>query len=113
MTKPTLGLREQLAQCKHELQASEARFRNVIVRNADGILIVDRVGVVRFMNQAAETLLGRKAEELREFLFGFPLVDGETTEVDILRRQGEISIAEMRVVTTDWEGASASLVLLH
>ena len=35
-------------QTEQELRSSAANFRSVIVRNADGIIIVDRQGVVRF-----------------------------------------------------------------
>ena len=55
------------------LQSSEANLRKIIEKNADGIVIVDRDGLVRYVNPAAETLFGRKAEELIGELFGFPL----------------------------------------
>ena len=91
------------------LQSSEAYLRKIIEKNADGIIIVERNGVVCFTNPAAEALWGRKAEELRGQLFGFPAVVGETTEVDIIRRGGETRAAEMRVVEMDWEGKSSCL----
>ena len=69
-----------LEQRTRELEASEARFRNVISKIADGIIIVDREGIVRFINPAAESLFDRRAEELIGTVFGFPLVAGETTE---------------------------------
>ena len=100
---------EQLRRTKVALALSEARFRNMIERDADGILIVDGNGVVCFTNPAAEALWGLKAEELRGQLFGFPAVAGETTEVDIIRRGGETRAAEMRVVEMDWEGKSSCL----
>ena len=50
-------LEQQLQACQQDLEASRARFWNVIERNIDGILVVDREGVVRFANPAAEELL--------------------------------------------------------
>jgi DNA-binding NarL/FixJ family response regulator len=100
---------EQLRSAKVALALSEARFRNMIDRDADGILIVDGDGIVRFSNPGAEALWGRKAEELRGQLFGFPAVAGETTELDIIRKGGETRAAEMRVVEMDWEGKSSCL----
>jgi PAS domain S-box-containing protein len=91
------------------LQASEAHLRKIIEKNADGILIVDRNGVVCFANPAAEALWGRKGEELRGQLFGFPLVAGETTELDIVHGKVGKIIAEMRVVEMDWGGKSSCL----
>src|SRR5687768_8829077 len=86
-----------LEQRTRELQASEARFRSVINRNVDGIIIIDKGGIVRFLNPAAELLFGRKADYLLGEMFGFPLVAGETTEIDIIRRNDRTATVEMRV----------------
>ncbi len=40
------------------LQSREANLRKIIEKNADGIIIVDSNGVVRFANPAAEALFG-------------------------------------------------------
>ena len=61
-------------QAGKELRSSEANFRSVIDRNADGIVIVDHQGAVRFLNPAAETILDRKTEEVLGETFGFPVL---------------------------------------
>lgn len=104
---------EQLRRIKGALALSEARFRNMIEKDADGILIVDSNGVVRFANPAAEVLFSCKAEEFLGQLFGFPLVAGETTELDIVHGKAGKIIAEMRVVEMDWEGERAYLASLR
>jgi PAS domain S-box-containing protein len=96
-----------------ELHTSEARFRSIIEKNADGIVIVDTDGIVRFVNPAAETLLGFKSVELLGEMFGFPVVAGENIELDVLRRDGSTAVAEMRVVETRWEGATAYVASLR
>ena len=95
------------------LQLSEANLRKIIEKNADCIIIVDRNGMVRFVNPAAEALFGRKAEELIGELFGFPLTAGEATEIDIIRRDGGTRMAEVRVAEMDWEGKNAYLASVH
>ncbi len=55
------------------LSASEANLRNIIEKNADGILVVSHDGIVRFVNPAAETLFGRNAKKLLGHPFGFPV----------------------------------------
>ena len=97
---------------RRELERSEARFRAVIERNADAIVVVDTTGVIRFVNAAATTLFGASREQLLGSPFGFPLVTDETTEVD-LPRGGEPRVAEMRVVETEWEGEPACLASLR
>ena len=113
MNEQTSELERLLDQRTLELKASEERFRNLIVRNADGVIIVDRAGVLSFINPAAEALFNQSAEPLLGSVFGFPLVAGETTEIDILRPGGRTVVAEMRVVETEWEGRPAFLASLR
>ena len=98
----------ELDHCRAALAASEARFRNVIEKNADGTVVVSRDGLVLYMNPAAERLFGCLAGDCVGTLFGVPVVPDEVTELD-LPRCGPGAIAEMRVVETEWEGRPAYL----
>lgn len=107
-----LRVQERTAELSHanqELQAKESRFRTIIERNADGMIIVDSQGIVRFVNPAAEHLFHRCADELLGESFGFPVVAGETAELDVIRQDGKPGIVEMRVVEIEWEGERAFL----
>jgi len=122
-----------------DLNASEARFHNVIAKNADSIVIVNKKGVVCFVNPSAESLFGCKEEELfgQEF-FGTLVVEGSAcdlemdtdiihqvgetetagirvvqTEVEVIRKEQENAVVEMRVVETEWEGEMAYLATLR
>ena len=91
-----------------------SRLRAIIESLADGIVIVDRRGVIRFANPAAARLFTRSPEDLVGTPLGSPLVAGETTEMEIVRRGGgEVVYAELRVVDTDWEGETVELVSLR
>ena len=90
------------------------RLRAIIESLADGIVIVDHSGVIRFANPAAARLFTRSPETLVGTALGVPLVAGETTEMEIVRRGGgEVVYAELRAVDTDWEGEKAELVSLR
>jgi signal transduction histidine kinase len=106
------NLRRELERRTRELERSEARFRDVIERNADAIVVVDDKGVIRFVNSAATRLLGASREQLLGSPFGFPLVTDETTELD-LPRNGDPLVAEMRVVESEWEGKPACIASLR
>ena len=95
------------------LQDSEARFRKIIEKDADSIVIVNGDGIIRFVNPAAESFLGRKREELLGELFGFPLTVGKATEIDVIRKGGERAVAEMRGVEMNWDGEPAYLASLR
>jgi hypothetical protein len=106
-------LKTQLQKQQRELQASEARFRNIIEKNADSIIIVDMKGMVRFVNPAAEALFGRKAGDFLGESFGFPVVTGEAKELAIIRGDGKPATGEMRVVEIEWKGKSAYLTSIR
>jgi signal transduction histidine kinase len=106
-------LKELIHQQTLELRESEARFHNIVSITTDGIVIVDGFGMILFVNPAAEYLFGRTAGELQGEPFGFPIVAGETTELDIANREGKPLIAEMRVVDTEWERKPAYLATLR
>jgi len=109
-------LKKEIAErnkAEQALKASEANLHKVIVTSPDGIVIVNRDGIVQFVNPAAESLFGRKAEELVGELFGFPVMSGEVVEVDIVNHGGGAGISEMRVAETEWNGQNAYLVLLQ
>jgi diguanylate cyclase (GGDEF)-like protein/PAS domain S-box-containing protein len=88
-------------------------LEHVALALADGIVVVDQDGVVRFCNPAAAELFDRSVAELTGALFGFPLTAGETTELDIIRRNGDLRITELRVVSTAWAGEPATLASLR
>jgi len=110
--KVVLGMVEDITTRKRAekaLEASRASFHNIVEMSADGVVVTDSNGVIRFVNQALESLLNHKADELLGEMFDFPVVAGETTEIDIVRRDGKPGVAEMRVVETKWDGETAYL----
>jgi signal transduction histidine kinase len=90
------------------------RLRAIIESLADGIVIVDSRGFIRFANPAAARLFTRSPEALLGTSLGIPLVAGETTEMEIVRRGGgDVIYAELRVVDTEWQGETMELVSLR
>jgi signal transduction histidine kinase len=71
----------------------------VIAALADGIVAVDKDGVIRICNPAAEELLGRPSGELIGTPFGYPVVKGESTEIDLMLPGGQTRVVEMRATT--------------
>ena len=95
------------------LHVSEENLTSIIAASPSGLVVVGRDGITQFVNPAAESLFGHKAEELLGQLFGLPLIKDETTEIDVVHRGEESGTAEMWVVDTVWGGQNAYLVLLH
>ena len=95
-----------------ELEAGKIRIRKIIECDADGLVVLDQAGIAHFVNPAAERILGRAGPDVLGRLFGFPILVGETTELDIVSPSGETKVVEMRVVEIDWQGEPAHLASL-
>ncbi|MBU1524689.1 MAG: PAS domain S-box protein [Candidatus Omnitrophica bacterium] len=98
------------------LQTSEAQLRTIIEKNPDGIIIVDKDGIVLFFNEVAMFLFNRRRKEFIGKPFAIPLVAGDLTEIDIVRTEKEFGasgVAQMRTAEINWEGKSAYLVSIR
>ena len=110
--KLTEGLRERA----ETLQRQELYLRATLtslVNFSDALVVLDQRHKVRFMNPAAEALLGIQAETSMGQSLPFPVAKQHATEVAIDTHSGQTLIAEMRVVETEWEGQAALLVALR
>ena len=106
-------MRGIVADERQEPQSEPSRLRSIIDHMADGIVIVDGAGVIRFANPAAERLFGRAMSALVDHDLGFPLVRSEAAVVDVVRPNQQTVTAELRSVEITWEGESAYLISLR
>ncbi|KRQ93397.1 hypothetical protein CQ10_07385 [Bradyrhizobium valentinum] len=90
-----------------------AEIRFLIEKNADGIIVVDEMGIVLFANPAAEQIFGRSSDSLIGSPIGIPFVAGEMTEIAIHKPGGDQIDAEIRVVETVWDHRPARLASLR
>jgi HD-GYP domain-containing protein (c-di-GMP phosphodiesterase class II)/DNA-binding response OmpR family regulator len=104
---------EQRQDTEKALHMSEINFRNMIYSNADGILILDENSIVKFMNPAAESIFGTKAEHFIGQTFEHLIILEKPTELDITIGDGKSMVAEMRVMETEWEGKKVYLASLR
>ncbi|HET6765455.1 MAG TPA: ATP-binding protein [Longimicrobiaceae bacterium] len=111
-TTPTPAGSEPPPRRRASDRPEENGVRRIVERLADGVVVVDGEGVIRFANPAAEALFGRPAEELAGSPFGFAVTDGRA-EIDVLRRGNGVVSAELRAVDVDWEGQPMRLVSLR
>ncbi|HYC53225.1 MAG TPA: PAS domain S-box protein, partial [Gemmatimonadaceae bacterium] len=89
------------------------RLRSIVERLADGIVILDASGAIRFANPAAEALFGRPLASLKGAELGFPSVVGDASEIEIIRPGGAMVTAELRVVETQWDDEDVRLVSIR
>ena len=97
-----------------EAERAGRRLRAVVEANADGMLIVDERGIVRFANESARTLFGQTGVPLVASVLGVPVVEeNQAVEMDGPELAGERPRLEMRAKRLDWEGSPAHLVVLR
>lgn len=103
----------ELKDLKKAHRSLRGSFDGIVQRSVEGVLVVDKEGIILFANEAAERLFGKKKSELEGECLGIPLVPGKTMEMNIIRESGDPGIAELSETETEWEGNPAHLVLLY
>ena len=106
-------LRAEIERLHQEKAAAEHRFYNIIVHNADGILVLDQEHKIRFCNPAAEDILGRSCAELEGSVLGYLLVDEDKAELDIVHPERDRRLVEMRLSRTEWQREPVTLAVLR
>ena len=96
-----------------EAEAARAHTRMILDASLDAVVVLDTEGFVRYLNPAAEAMFARKAGDMLGRPLNLPVADDETTEMEIVRRNGEKGTAEIHTVQVDWDGAQARLATLR
>jgi diguanylate cyclase (GGDEF)-like protein/PAS domain S-box-containing protein len=94
------------------LRQSEERLQQIVNGTADGILILNRKGIVLFSNSAASMLFGHPMEDLLGLDMRLPLKITDTHEMQVIRKTDRGMATrdlEMKLSRTLWEGEFAYL----
>lgn len=86
------------------------RWPPIVEQLEDGLLVLDRAGVIRYANAAAATLLGRPAAQLVGAPFGLPLTGPGITELAL---GPQATPVRLRIVDVGGHGDSTWLVTLR
>lgn len=89
------------------------RFMRLIEGAADGMVVVGSKNAIRYLNPAAETLFGWKAERMLGKPFPHDLSRRSASELKIPFEGASERIAELRVADIDWEDEPAKLATLR
>ena len=93
------------------LAQKDSDLIGIIETSADSILVFDNDGIVKFINPAAKKLFRNLLVVGDEF--AYPIVNGETTELDLIAADGKRYVAEMRVTAIEWDNQSCCLAMLR
>jgi DNA-binding response OmpR family regulator len=95
-----------------EVSYHRALIQIIIEKNADGLIVLNQKGVVRFVNPAATEILNRSEKDMLNQVIDFPLVKN-STEFEIFHKGGENRYVELRVAEINWEGESSYLMAIR
>jgi PAS domain S-box-containing protein len=95
------------------LKKRQQEYRNLFLLNTEAMLILDPDFSIIFANPAAEKIFGRSSEALSGVPFGYPVITGELTEIEIPRRDGTVALCNMRTSVISWEDKPANMVIIR
>ena len=96
-----------------KVNREEELLRAILACVADGVLVVDKAGRIRFANSAAARMFGREVNDLVGTEFGISIVGVSTTEIEIVRPRATLVHAELRITDMHWGSEEVSVVSLR
>ncbi len=97
----------ELHRCRKQHNDCETQIRRIIENTGDAIITVDRRGIIIFANSSAGLLFGREQDELINKEIGLTATNGKIDELEIIRGDGRIAVAEMQLIESMWDGEPA------
>ncbi|MGA7804144.1 response regulator [Bradyrhizobium sp.] len=93
-------------------EAQHRQFERLVGAIPDAVIVTDRAGVIRFVNDAAFELFGKRRDNFVGEMIGLALKEGEVSDIEIKRGKEKRS-CEARVTGCEWNGVAAHLVLVR
>lgn len=85
----------------------------VVSATADGIVVIDRQGIILLCNPAAADILARPESELVGTPLGFPITTKQPTELELALPDGSSRTVEARATDTTLEGTRVHVAALR
>jgi len=96
-------LKDQVHYLRQKFHESEKRFLKVIRSQKDAFLVLNRDGLIRFINSACEKQFGISAQRFLGEVFPYAIRSGQIREIDLLNFTGESKRVEIVVGDLTWE----------
>ena len=104
-----------LEECKKELEEANRFKRDIIEKSREGLIVVDKDGVIRFANHAAVVIFGTKKKIHEGEIFGIPVTEKNSIEMNIIRSRSDnrFGVVEMSYNKIKWKKNEAYLISIH
>ncbi len=98
---------------QNEINLAKENFENIVGKSDAGIFIIDNEEILRFINKSGEKIFMRKADELIGEPFGMMFGYETKTELEIIRKNGEVGYGEVSITHTQWKNNPATLIMIN
>lgn len=95
------------------LRRARQKLDTIVTQVKDGILVIDKHGTIQFANPAIALMFNQPITDLLGQQLGIPLIEKHLTQIEILRLNGEVGIAEITAAETEWDDQPAWIVCLR
>ncbi|TAN62168.1 response regulator [bacterium] len=106
-------LEEIIADRTAQLQASESNYRALLETNADAIAVISKDNSLCFANKAAEALFKTDKDKLPSAIAGLLPVSNGIMEKELLIKENEKILVEVRSAQTKWGGNNALIITIR
>jgi len=90
-----------------------SEFQTIVENSKDGILIVDKKSIIRFVNPAAAVFLNKKPDAILDTPFPYPIKQDAAIEMNLIRHNGQPGTGEIQVADIHWENKDAYLITIR
>lgn len=99
-----------LKKSNKRLEESENRLNTIVTFNISGILVLDKQGIIKYVNPAAEKILGQDFSALQGQKFQYQYSLNSAT---LFSPENSVLQVEVLAVETEWGGEESVLLTLH
>lgn len=86
-------------------------YQKMLYKFSHALVVINQRGKLLFINQHAQQLFGRSAQDLDDYDFGIP-VNGKDTEITLIKPQGKLLTVKMGMQEISWQNKKAYLAAL-
>ena len=97
---------------RNRARRQHLQLERILAATPDAVVVVDRQGVIKYLNDQALAFFERTREELSSERLLFAAKEGEAAELRVSRPTGE-KVGEMRVVEFEWDGQPSFLAAIR
>ena len=103
-------LENKLAKTEATLELITDSFSEVVEKSAEGIIVINISGDLKYANSLALRIFGKSFDELKNEEFEVRHLIGKNTEIQLTRSDGSQGVGDMYVTKLNWYKKPAYMI---